>query len=151
MSYAGQFHITYFKIAFVWNLLFIFEQRIYFQLLIPRVVGMYLISGTAFFIYFYRIPERWLVGKVDYFGHSHNWWHFFVLAALYYWHNTGKFYGKKIILHFIRFLYIMQCAYYIISITLTNLNIYSNFVAMKFAVYMIDNGCLVDRSKCYAQ
>lgn len=61
------------------------------QLLIPRVTVMYLISGIAFLIYVTRIPERWLAGKVDFFGHSHNWWHIFVLIALYYWHNTGKF------------------------------------------------------------
>lgn len=51
---------------------------------------MYVISATAFLIYLCRIPERWMAGKVDFFGHSHNWWHFFVLVALYYWHNTGK-------------------------------------------------------------
>lgn len=28
-------------------------------------------------------------GKVDYIGSSHQWWHFFVVVALYYWHNTG--------------------------------------------------------------
>lgn len=53
---------------------------------------MYVISATAFLIYLCRIPERWMAGKVDFFGHSHNWWHFFVLVALYYWHNTGKYY-----------------------------------------------------------
>lgn len=50
---------------------------------------MYLISGTAFLIYITKVPERWFIGKCDYLGHSHNWWHFFVVAALYYWHNTG--------------------------------------------------------------
>lgn len=60
------------------------------QLLIPRVIGMYILSGIAFLIYIAKIPERWMVGRVDFFGHSHNWWHFFVLAALYYWHNTGN-------------------------------------------------------------
>nr|CAD7461350.1 unnamed protein product [Timema tahoe] len=29
------------------------------------------------------------VGKVDYVGSSHQWWHLFVVLALYYWHNTG--------------------------------------------------------------
>lgn len=28
-------------------------------------------------------------GKVDYIGSSHQLWHFFVVVALYYWHNTG--------------------------------------------------------------
>uniref|UniRef100_A0A336LRM8 CSON002264 protein n=1 Tax=Culicoides sonorensis TaxID=179676 RepID=A0A336LRM8_CULSO len=62
------------------------------QLFIPRVIGMYLLTGIAFLIYAARIPERWFVGKMDYFGHSHNWWHFLVLLALYYWHNSGIFF-----------------------------------------------------------
>ncbi|KAG8221952.1 hypothetical protein J437_LFUL007793 [Ladona fulva] len=59
------------------------------ELLLPRVLGMYAISGLAFFIYLSKIPERWFAGKVDYLGSSHQWWHFFVVVALYYWHNTG--------------------------------------------------------------
>ncbi|XP_046393173.1 progestin and adipoQ receptor family member 3 isoform X2 [Ischnura elegans] len=58
------------------------------ELLLPRVLGMYAISGLAFFIYISKIPERWFSGKVDYLGSSHQWWHFFVVVALYYWHNT---------------------------------------------------------------
>lgn len=63
-----------------------------FQLLFPRVVGMYVISGTAFLIYLTKVPERFYSGKFDYFGHSHQWWHLFVVAALYYWHNSGIIY-----------------------------------------------------------
>jgi predicted membrane channel-forming protein YqfA (hemolysin III family) len=62
------------------------------DIFIPRVVGMYLIIACAFLIYITKIPERWFVGKVDFAGHSHNWWHLFVLAALYYWHNSGMKY-----------------------------------------------------------
>ncbi|XP_055618140.1 progestin and adipoQ receptor family member 3 isoform X2 [Toxorhynchites rutilus septentrionalis] len=62
------------------------------KLFIPRVMMMYLLTGTAFLIYVTKIPERWFVGRVDYIGHSHNWWHVFVLAALYYWHNSGMKY-----------------------------------------------------------
>lgn len=51
---------------------------------------MYALIIIAFLIYITKIPERWFVGKVDFAGHSHNWWHLFVLAALYYWHNSGK-------------------------------------------------------------
>ncbi|XP_050313221.1 progestin and adipoQ receptor family member 3 [Anthonomus grandis grandis] len=61
-------------------------------LLLPRVFGMYAISGTAFLIYMTKIPERWAAGKFDFVGHSHQWWHFFVVGALYYWHNTGMMY-----------------------------------------------------------
>ena len=37
---------------------------------------------------------RWYImclftGRVDYIGSSHQWWHLFVVLALYYWHNTG--------------------------------------------------------------
>ncbi|KAF6207554.1 hypothetical protein GE061_016001 [Apolygus lucorum] len=59
------------------------------SLLLPRVVMMYIIIGIAFTIYITRIPERFLSGKVDYIGSSHQWWHAFVVLALYYWHNTG--------------------------------------------------------------
>ncbi|XP_058789319.1 progestin and adipoQ receptor family member 3 [Phymastichus coffea] len=61
-------------------------------LLVPRVLGMYCISGAAFFIYFSKIPERLCPGWVDYVGSSHQWWHILVVAALYYWHNTGMMY-----------------------------------------------------------
>ncbi|XP_019881240.1 progestin and adipoQ receptor family member 3 [Aethina tumida] len=61
-------------------------------LLLPRVLGMYGISGTAFFIYITKIPERFSAGRFDFIGHSHQWWHFFVVGALYYWHNTGMMY-----------------------------------------------------------
>ncbi|XP_034250193.1 progestin and adipoQ receptor family member 3 isoform X2 [Thrips palmi] len=59
------------------------------QLLLPRVMGMYAISGVAFLIYVTKFPERLLNGSVDYLGHSHQWWHLLVVLALYYWHNTG--------------------------------------------------------------
>ncbi|VVC96240.1 progestin and adipoQ receptor family member 3 [Leptidea sinapis] len=62
------------------------------QIFFPRVIGMYIISGTAFAIYAFKIPERWYPGKVDYVGHSHQWWHVLVLGALYYWHNTAMMY-----------------------------------------------------------
>ncbi|XP_018567253.1 progestin and adipoQ receptor family member 3 [Anoplophora glabripennis] len=61
-------------------------------LLFPRVLGMYAISGTAFLIYATKVPERFSAGKFDFIGHSHQWWHFFVVVALYYWHNTGLLY-----------------------------------------------------------
>lgn len=55
---------------------------------------MYLLCGVAFLIYATQIPERWLSGKVDFFGHSHNWWHLIILAAFYHWHNTGIRYAE---------------------------------------------------------
>ncbi|XP_058063497.1 progestin and adipoQ receptor family member 3 [Anopheles bellator] len=62
------------------------------QLFVWRVLVMYGLSGLAFVIYVAKIPERWFAGKFDYIGHSHNLWHIMVLAALYYWHNSGMLY-----------------------------------------------------------
>ncbi|XP_012276803.1 progestin and adipoQ receptor family member 3 [Orussus abietinus] len=62
------------------------------RLLLPRVLGMYAISGGAFLIYLSKIPERFFPGLVDYVGSSHQWWHALVVLALYYWHNTGMLY-----------------------------------------------------------
>ncbi|CAG5108984.1 Similar to Paqr3: Progestin and adipoQ receptor family member 3 (Mus musculus) [Cotesia congregata] len=62
------------------------------NMLIPRVLGMYVISGCAFAIYMSKIPERFFPGSVDYIGSSHQWWHALVVLALYYWHNTGMLY-----------------------------------------------------------
>lgn len=59
------------------------------QILLPRVFGMYTISGLAFLIYISKFPERFWSGRVDFIGSSHQWWHLFVVLALYYWHNTG--------------------------------------------------------------
>ncbi|XP_058982649.1 progestin and adipoQ receptor family member 3 isoform X1 [Musca domestica] len=64
------------------------------RLMVPRVIIMYALCAIAFVIYAAKIPERWLTGKVDYIGHSHNWWHLFILAAFYHWHNTGLVYAE---------------------------------------------------------
>lgn len=103
------------------------------QLLIPRVTVMYVISGIAFLIYVTRIPERWLAGKVDFFGHSHNWWHIFVLIALYYWHNTGTF------------------AQFLSNHYAHANHTHTLFTGMEFAMYMIDHDCIEDRAKCYSE
>lgn len=63
------------------------------QLMLPRVIVMYGLCLIAFVIYAAKVPERWLTGKVDFVGHSHNWWHLFILAAFYHWHNTGLVYA----------------------------------------------------------
>lgn len=68
-------------------------------LLLPRVLGMYLISGTAFAIYITKIPERFSAGRFDYLGHSHQWWHVIIVLALYYWHNSGIMYVNYRINH----------------------------------------------------
>lgn len=64
------------------------------QVLVPRVGGMYLIAGLAFFIYLNKYPEKWWPGRVDYIGSSHQWWHILVVIAFYWWHNTGLLYTQ---------------------------------------------------------
>jgi len=59
------------------------------RIFLPRIVIMYLISGAAFIFYLTKIPERFIPGKVDIFGNSHQLWHVLVFACLAYWHNTG--------------------------------------------------------------
>ncbi|EDW67626.1 progestin and adipoQ receptor family member 3 isoform X2 [Drosophila virilis] len=63
-------------------------------LMVPRIVVMYLLCLVAFVFYAAKIPERWLTGKVDFVGHSHNWWHLIIVAAFYHWHNTGLVYAE---------------------------------------------------------
>ncbi|XP_050547044.1 progestin and adipoQ receptor family member 3-like isoform X2 [Daktulosphaira vitifoliae] len=60
--------------------------------LLPRIFYIYFFSALAFFIYATKVPERFFKGKVNYFGSSHQWWHFLVVYILYYWHNTGILY-----------------------------------------------------------
>ncbi|KNE71110.1 hemolysin III family channel protein [Allomyces macrogynus ATCC 38327] len=40
--------------------------------------GTYIVGAT---IYASKVPERWWPGRFDYFGHSHQIWHCFVVAA----------------------------------------------------------------------
>lgn len=53
---------------------------------------MYAISAAAFFFYVAKLPERYMPGLVNYIGSSHQIWHVLIVAALYYWHNTGLLY-----------------------------------------------------------
>ena len=57
--------------------------------MLPRMIVMYMISGSAFFFYITKFPERVVPGIVDIVGHSHQWWHIFIFLALFFWHNTG--------------------------------------------------------------
>jgi len=56
---------------------------------LPRVVIMYAITGLAFLFYLGKIPERFLPGRFDMLGSSHQWWHVLIFLCLAYWHNTG--------------------------------------------------------------
>lgn len=46
-----------------------------------------MIVATGFYIS--RVPERIFPGEFDYYGSSHNFWHMFVLAALFFWRRNG--------------------------------------------------------------
>jgi adiponectin receptor len=53
--------------------------------------GIYIFGA---FVYSIRIPECFFPGKFDFFGHSHNLWHFFVLLAA-----VVHFYGSLELYH----------------------------------------------------
>ncbi|XP_078577924.1 progestin and adipoQ receptor family member 3-like isoform X1 [Branchiostoma floridae x Branchiostoma japonicum] len=59
------------------------------QVFFPKVVIMYFLGVLALVFYGTKVPERCLPGRVDYVGHSHQWWHLIVVAAFYWWHQSG--------------------------------------------------------------
>ncbi|XP_067009205.2 progestin and adipoQ receptor family member 3 [Anabrus simplex] len=64
------------------------------RVFLPRMLGLYGISGLAFFFYVSMVPERLFPGRVDYIGSSHQIWHLLVVLAMYHYHNTGVMYIK---------------------------------------------------------
>jgi len=57
--------------------------------ILARILLMYAICAVALIFYLARLPERLLPGWVDIIGHSHQWWHVLIFAALLFWHRTG--------------------------------------------------------------
>jgi predicted membrane channel-forming protein YqfA (hemolysin III family) len=57
----------------------------YVQFLLPRILGMYVISTIAFLFYVSKFPERAFVGKINFLGTSHQIWHLLIFVALSYW------------------------------------------------------------------
>ncbi|XP_051897513.1 progestin and adipoQ receptor family member 3-like isoform X1 [Pristis pectinata] len=56
----------------------------------PRVGIMYLLASLAFLFYYSKVPERYFPGGyLNYFGCSHQWWHFLVVLMFYWWHQTA--------------------------------------------------------------
>ncbi|XP_060710038.1 progestin and adipoQ receptor family member 3-like isoform X6 [Hemiscyllium ocellatum] len=56
----------------------------------PRVGVMYLLASLAFLFYYSKVPERYFPGGyLNYFGCSHQWWHFLVVLMFYWWHQTA--------------------------------------------------------------
>ena len=58
--------------------------------------GGYFIGGL---IWHYRIPEVFAPGKFDVFGHSHQWWHLFIVIASFTWwyalHDLAMFWQTQ--------------------------------------------------------
>lgn len=67
------------------------------QNFIPKVIVMYLLCALAFGFFITYIPERWMPGKLDFVGHSHQWWHIILVVALYWWHNSGIEFGAYMV------------------------------------------------------
>lgn len=59
------------------------------QLFLPRVIGMYVIAGSAFLFYISKVPERYFPGQLNYVGASHQVWHVLVVLMFYWWHQTA--------------------------------------------------------------
>uniref|UniRef100_A0A183CKA6 G_PROTEIN_RECEP_F1_2 domain-containing protein n=1 Tax=Globodera pallida TaxID=36090 RepID=A0A183CKA6_GLOPA len=57
---------------------------------LPSLFSLFALLGAAFGFYISLIPERILPGKFDLIGCSHQWWHMLILAAMAYWHCTGR-------------------------------------------------------------
>eukprot|EP00045_Choanoeca_perplexa_P009083 m.85827 g.85827 ORF g.85827 m.85827 type:complete len:299 (-) comp14741_c0_seq1:52-948(-) len=60
-------------------------------LFLYRVLVNYFIMLIGMFFYLSLWPERVCPGSCDIFGHSHQWWHIMVLAALVWWYNSSIF------------------------------------------------------------
>lgn len=58
--------------------------------------GFFFVFGA--YIYHTRFPERKYPGKFDYFGQSHNIWHFFVLlgAFTHFLASLASYYGRRV-------------------------------------------------------
>ena len=59
------------------------------QIIFPRTITCYFIIVLAFSFYISKMPERFFPGAMDYFGHSHQWWHLLIFLALATWHDTA--------------------------------------------------------------
>mmetsp|Transcript_38904 Transcript_38904/g.153840 ORF Transcript_38904/g.153840 Transcript_38904/m.153840 type:complete len:148 (-) Transcript_38904:4651-5094(-) len=66
------------------------REVIYFAL--QKIATMYGIYLLGFILYISRVPERFIPGKLDHFGHSHQLWHGCVNLALINWlHSNLQF------------------------------------------------------------
>jgi len=63
-----------------WAIILGFSSKIV-QLFFWRIVITYLIFSCGFIVWQLRIPERWLIGKVDIWFSSHQLWHIFVMIG----------------------------------------------------------------------
>ncbi|XP_077966725.1 progestin and adipoQ receptor family member 3-like [Styela clava] len=59
------------------------------ELFLPNVMTMYLILAIAFSFYLSQFPERFLPGKFNLIGQSHNLWHVLTAFSFIYWRHVA--------------------------------------------------------------
>nr|XP_037275304.1 LOW QUALITY PROTEIN: progestin and adipoQ receptor family member 3-like [Rhipicephalus microplus] len=70
------FHWLYLAPPWMWSVL-------------PRVALIFVYAAVAYLVLAGRFPERFLPGRCDYVGASHQIWHVLVLFMTYWWHETA--------------------------------------------------------------
>jgi predicted membrane channel-forming protein YqfA (hemolysin III family) len=60
------------------------------QMFAPKIVIVYVLGFIAFAFYISKFPERWLPGRFDYIGSSHQCWHVVVVLLFLWWHHSGQ-------------------------------------------------------------
>lgn len=68
----------------------------YSNLYLWSLGGFFFVFGA--FVYFQRFPERKYPKRFDYFGQSHNLWHFFVLLGgiTHFFASLSNYYGRRV-------------------------------------------------------
>ncbi|VDD85392.1 unnamed protein product [Enterobius vermicularis] len=56
---------------------------------LPKILLLYILTGSGFFFYASMVPERFKPGVFDIFGSSHQWWHMLIFAAMFFWFRSG--------------------------------------------------------------
>jgi predicted membrane channel-forming protein YqfA (hemolysin III family) len=57
------------------------------QMMMPKIVVMYVITITGGTFYLSKFPENFFPGKLNYLGSSHQWWHLMVVLAFAWTHH----------------------------------------------------------------
>jgi predicted membrane channel-forming protein YqfA (hemolysin III family) len=57
------------------------------QIMLPKIVVMYVITIAGGTFYLSKFPEKFFPGKLNYLGSSHQWWHLMVVLAFAWTHH----------------------------------------------------------------